>query len=87
MVELDLSSLSSVRAGVRAKLVMSGRPPVHVLIRNAGIQVVNGVRRSGDGHEPTFATNHPGHFLLIRLLTDHLAELGEASEELDAEQG
>ncbi|MFE7194541.1 SDR family NAD(P)-dependent oxidoreductase [Kitasatospora sp. NPDC057595] len=76
VVELDLSALSSVRAGAREILAKSDRPPLHVLICNAGIQVVNGVQRSSDGYELTFATNHLGHFLLTQLLVDHIVEPG-----------
>ena len=68
--ELDLADLSSVRA---AAADLAARAP-QALVCNAGLQVVDGVRRSRDGHELTFATNHLGHFLLIRQLLDHLAE-------------
>src|SRR6185437_1086111 len=43
---------------------------------NAGVQVVDGVRRSADGYELTFATNHLGHFLLVQLVLEHMAEPG-----------
>ncbi|TDQ51509.1 SDR family NAD(P)-dependent oxidoreductase [Actinorugispora endophytica] len=75
VLEMDLASLDSVRAAASA-LATGGRPPLHALVSNAGVQVANGVRRSADGHELTFATNHLGHFLLIRLLLDHVAEPG-----------
>ncbi|QUH01169.1 SDR family NAD(P)-dependent oxidoreductase [Saccharopolyspora erythraea] len=73
VLELDLADLASVRAA--AKALLTG-PPLGALVCNAGVQVVGGVRRSRDGHELTFATNHLGHFLLARLLLDHLAEAG-----------
>jgi NAD(P)-dependent dehydrogenase (short-subunit alcohol dehydrogenase family) len=46
------------------------------VVCNAGVQVVDGVQRSADGYELTFATNHLGHFLLIQLLLDHIVEPG-----------
>lgn len=77
---LDLASLASVRAAadeLTGELAAElERPPVHGLVLNAGVQVVDGVRRSADGFELTFATNHLGHFLLTRLLCDHIAESG-----------
>jgi NAD(P)-dependent dehydrogenase (short-subunit alcohol dehydrogenase family) len=76
VLELDLASLDSVRTAAGKLLEDTGRPPLHGLVCNAGIQVVNGVQRSADGHELTFATNHLGHFLLISLLADHIASPG-----------
>jgi NAD(P)-dependent dehydrogenase (short-subunit alcohol dehydrogenase family) len=74
VLELDLGCLASVRSA--ASTLINDRPPLHALVCNAGIQVVNGVRRSQDGYELTFATNHLGHFLLTELLLDHIAEPG-----------
>ncbi|WSQ11884.1 SDR family NAD(P)-dependent oxidoreductase [Streptomyces sp. NBC_01231] len=76
VLELDLASLDSVRTAAGKLLADTSRPPLHGLVCNAGIQVVSGVRQSADGHELTFATNHLGHFLLIRLLADHIAAPG-----------
>ncbi len=77
VLELDLASLASVRSAARALIDKAdGRPPLRALVCNAGIQVVDGVQRSEDGHELTFATNHLGHFLLIALLIDHLEDDG-----------
>jgi protochlorophyllide reductase len=74
-VEMDLASLASVRAAVRELVADGGRrPPLRAVVCNAGIQVVEGVQRSADGYELTFATNHLGHFLLVQLLVDHLVE-------------
>ncbi len=74
VLPLDLASLDSVRSAARALEQDGGRPPLRALVCNAGIQVVDGVQRSADGHELTFATNHLGHFLLIGLLLDRLVE-------------
>jgi len=45
---------------------------LHVLVCNAGIWTGNELKKSKDGYESTFATNHLGHFLLINLLLDDL---------------
>jgi protochlorophyllide reductase len=74
-VELDLASLASVRAAARDLVAGSAhRPPLRAVVCNAGIQVVDGVQRSADGYELTFATNHLGHFLLVQLLLEQVAE-------------
>ncbi|MEY9215137.1 SDR family NAD(P)-dependent oxidoreductase [Thermobifida halotolerans] len=75
VLEMDLASLASVRSAA-PRLASADRPPLHAVVCNAGVQVVDGIRRSADGHELTFATNHLGHFLLVRLLLDHIAEPG-----------
>ena len=71
VLTLDVASLSS-----EAAAVLRGRPPLEALVCNAGVQIVDGVRRSPDGHELTFATNHLGHFLLATLLAGDLADGG-----------
>jgi protochlorophyllide reductase len=73
---IDLASLASVRAAAAALGTAASRPPLHALVCNAGIQVVDGLRRSADGYELTFATNHLGHYLLITSLLDRIAEPG-----------
>src|ERR1700723_3744286 len=60
--ELDLSSLSSVRA-----FASSWQEPIDVLINNAGIMQVPEAR-TPDGFELQFGTNHLGHFALTNLL-------------------
>ncbi len=60
--ELDLSSLSSVRA-----FASSWQGPIDVLINNAGIMQVPEAR-TADGFELQFGTNHLGHFALTNLL-------------------
>jgi dehydrogenase/reductase SDR family protein 13 len=71
---LDLSDLASVRACAEA-LLAAGRP-IHVLVNNAGLAGARG--KTKDGFELTFGTNHLGHYLLTRLLLDHLAKHGPA---------
>lgn len=72
---LDLASLASVRAFPDA-LDAAGLPPLHAVAANAGIQFGDRAHATADGFEATFATNHLGHFLLIRLLLDRLADDG-----------
>ena len=72
---LDLADLASVRAFPTA-LDGAGLPPLHALIANAGVQHTDRTHTSADGFEATFATNHLGHFLLIRLLLDRIADGG-----------
>lgn len=76
VIPLDLASFRSVHAAADMLLTGGDRPPLHALVCNAGVQIVGGVQRTADGHELTFGTNHLGHFLLIRLLLDQLAEPG-----------
>lgn len=74
LLELDLGSLASVRrfaAGARRRLGPEGR--LAGIACNAGLQSAGPLRRSADGHELTFATNHLGHFLLVHELSDLLA--------------
>src|SRR6202030_4244515 len=66
--ELDLSSLSSVRA-----FASSWQGPIDVLINNAGIMQVPEAR-SADGFELQFGTNHLGHFALTILLLPHIRD-------------
>jgi retinol dehydrogenase 12 len=70
---LDLSDLASVRACAE-RMIASGRP-LHVLVNNAGLAARGATK---DGFELTFGTNHLGHYLLTRLLLDHLAASGPA---------
>ncbi len=74
LLELDLGSLASVRrfaAAVRQEFGAGGR--LDGIACNAGLQLVGPMQRSAEGHELTFATNHLGHFLLVRELLDLLS--------------
>ena len=72
-VDLDVSSLASVRAGAKVVQSLAGDgvvAPLQVLMLNAGAQFMGPVEYSVDGYERTFATNCLGHFLLLNLLLD-----------------
>lgn len=69
-MELDLGSLSAVRAFARA--IETRDLPLRALVCNAGLQMHRGLQRSADGFELTFAVNHLGHFLLTNLLLARL---------------
>ncbi len=66
---LDLASLSSVRAFAAG---LCGEK-IDALVLNAGGQRPTIAGRTVDGFEPTFATNHLAHYLLLRLLMPQLS--------------
>jgi protochlorophyllide reductase len=70
VLALNLASLASVRSAAGAL----GDRRLGGLVCNAGVQIVDGFRRTEDGYEETFATNHLGHFLLTTLLLDRFSE-------------
>lgn len=74
-LRLDLASLQDVRR-FAADVVGSELPPLHAIICNAGRQLRDVRGRTVDGLEPTFAINHLGHFLLVRLLLPVLQPSG-----------
>lgn len=79
VLELDLSSLASVRAAaarVRAMLETGEMDSLQAILANAGAQFRGPVSYSADGYEETFAVNHLGHFLLVNLLLDLVSEGG-----------
>ncbi len=63
--DLDLGNFDSVRHFAQT-IIDDGRP-VDMLINNAGIMATP-LRRTPQGYEGQFATNHLGHFLLSTLL-------------------
>jgi len=65
LVALDLSSLESVR--VAAELISGRYETVDLLVNNAGVMGIP-ERRSADGFEMQFATNHLGHWALTAQL-------------------
>lgn len=66
---LDLASLASVRAFAQAFL--ANRRELHVLCNNAGVMALP-YRKTADGFEMQFGTNHLGHFALTGLLLERL---------------
>ena len=69
VMEIDLSSLQSVRAFVNAYLSKHDR--LDVLINNAGVMMPP-YTKTEDGFELQFEANYLGHFLLTGLLLDTL---------------
>ncbi|CZR57113.1 related to reductases [Phialocephala subalpina] len=65
LLEMNLDSLASVRAGAEDFLKKSNK--LNVLVNNAGIRNPP-EGRTVDGFEIQFGTNHLGHFLLFQLL-------------------
>jgi NAD(P)-dependent dehydrogenase (short-subunit alcohol dehydrogenase family) len=67
--ELDLASLSSIRAA--AEDLKAAYPRIHLLINNAGVM---GTPKAStkDGFELQLGTNHLGHFAFTGLLLEHL---------------
>lgn len=65
LIDLDLASLSSVRAAAKYFLATVSR--LDILMNNAGIMAVSPAL-TVDGYEIQFGTNHIGHALLTKLL-------------------
>jgi NAD(P)-dependent dehydrogenase (short-subunit alcohol dehydrogenase family) len=64
--ELNLASLASIH-----RFAEQWAEPVHLLVNNAGVANVP-PRRTEDGFELQFGTNHLGHFALTNLLLPRL---------------
>ncbi|MGB3772239.1 MAG: oxidoreductase [Rhodococcus sp. (in: high G+C Gram-positive bacteria)] len=64
---LDLADLASVRA------FADDTPDVDVLINNAGVMALPH-KKTADGFEMQFGTNHLGHFALTGLLLDRITD-------------
>jgi NAD(P)-dependent dehydrogenase (short-subunit alcohol dehydrogenase family) len=71
--QLDLANLGSIRAF--ADRIRAGNDHVDLLINNAGV-MASPHRRTADGFELQFGTNHLGHFALTGLLLALLDEPG-----------
>ncbi len=65
LVQLDLSDLASVAAAARA--ITERVPRVDILVNNAGVMAIP-LRRTAEGFEAQFATNHLGPFALTARL-------------------
>ena len=73
MALLDLLDRGSVD-----QLIRDLAGPLHILVNNAGVMAVPELRRSPEGHELQFATNHLGHFRLALGLLPALRAAGGA---------
>jgi NAD(P)-dependent dehydrogenase (short-subunit alcohol dehydrogenase family) len=69
--QLDLANLRSIRAF--ADRIREGNDHIDLLINNAGVMAAP-YRRTADGFELQFGTNHLGHFALTGLLLPLLYE-------------
>ena len=79
LLTLDTSSMSSVRAAAESyRALRDGGEagPLDALLCNAGGRFEGPSTFSPDGYETTFATNYLGHFLLVELMTEYMAERG-----------
>jgi NAD(P)-dependent dehydrogenase (short-subunit alcohol dehydrogenase family) len=72
-LELDLASLESVRNFVR-QFSNSNYPPLHALVCNAGLIMIDKTYYTKDCFESTFGTNHLGHFLLANMLLEKMTD-------------
>lgn len=68
VLQLDTSSLTSVRAFAAAVEETRNDRPISGLALNAGTQSGDALQLTRDGVEQTFATNYLGHFLLVEQL-------------------
>jgi len=74
-LELDLSSLESIRGFVR-EFSQKKYPPLYALVCNAGVQFIDKTHFTKDGFEATFGVNHLGHFLLANMLFEQIMHSG-----------
>jgi NAD(P)-dependent dehydrogenase (short-subunit alcohol dehydrogenase family) len=73
LVEIDLASLGSVRAGADRLLADGGR--FDAIIANAGVMATP-AGRTVDGFETQFGINHLGHFALVNRIEPLLVDGG-----------
>ena len=63
LIPMDFSVIAEVKKG--AQILLSQIDEIHVLINNAGGMYPGG-KRSEEGVDLSFATNHLGHFMLVQ---------------------
>lgn len=73
LIELDLASLTSVRAAAD-KLLAEGRK-FDVVIANAGVMATP-FGKTADGFETQFGTNHLGHFVFVNRIASLIKDGG-----------
>lgn len=73
LLELDLASLASVRAG--ADSLIANCHGFDAVIANAGVMATP-FERTADGFEMQFGTNHLGHFVLINRIASLMKDGG-----------
>jgi NAD(P)-dependent dehydrogenase (short-subunit alcohol dehydrogenase family) len=73
VAQLELLDRNSIDAFVDT---WSG--PLHILVNNAGVMAIPELKKTPDGWETQFATNHLGHFALTLGLYDALVDAGTA---------
>jgi NAD(P)-dependent dehydrogenase (short-subunit alcohol dehydrogenase family) len=71
LIEMDLASLVSVRAGTDALLARG--VPLDCIIGNAGVMAAP-LGKTADGFETQFGTNHLGHFVFVNRLAPLLRD-------------
>lgn len=71
-VPLDLARQSSIRQFAGQVVETLGKTRINALVLNAGLSFPTEAR-TVEGYETTFAVNHLGHYLLLRLLAPSLA--------------
>src|SRR4051794_21272030 len=76
VVDLDLSSQASVKEA--AATILAAHDTIDLLINNAGVMGIP-ERKTADGFEMQFGTNHLGHFALTALLMPALLRAGEGA--------
>mmetsp|Transcript_25070 Transcript_25070/g.54554 ORF Transcript_25070/g.54554 Transcript_25070/m.54554 type:complete len:397 (-) Transcript_25070:399-1589(-) len=74
VIKMDVSDLDSVRDFCDAFLNMGKK--LDYLVANAGVMATPTEKMSKQGFESQFATNHLGHYLMLRLLEEKLMESG-----------
>ena len=70
----DLADLTSIRAAAKEAARYG---PISILVNNAGVMATPN-KRTADGFDLQFGTNHLGHFALTGLLLEQLADSGDA---------
>src|SRR5690349_14316469 len=76
LVSLDLGSQASIKEA--AAQILASHDTIDLLINNAGIMGIP-ERKTADGFEMQFGTNHLGHFALTALLMPALLRAGEGA--------